>query len=110
MQIASEREHWFCTSGRGARLASYARLLARHGRIEELRQMATGDHEYTAFEPLVTALEEMGRAEEAETLLRDYVAATNCPDNYKVVLMELLVRQGRLDDAVEEGGPTFEDR
>ncbi|MFE4528432.1 hypothetical protein ACFRMO_02290 [Streptomyces anulatus] len=72
--------------------------------------MATGDHEYTAFEPLVTALEEMGRAEEAETLLRDYVAATNCPDNYKVVLMELLVCQGRLDDAVEEAGPTFEDR
>lgn len=90
--------------------ASYARLLARHGRIEELRQMATGDHEYAAFEPLVTAWEEMGRAEEAETLLRDYVAATNCPGNYEVLLMELLVRQGRLDDAVEAVRPTFEDR
>ncbi|MFD7671548.1 hypothetical protein [Streptomyces anulatus] len=31
--------------------------------------MATGDHEYTAFEPLVTALEEMGRAEEAQVMM-----------------------------------------
>ncbi|MFF2173154.1 tetratricopeptide repeat protein [[Kitasatospora] papulosa] len=88
---------------------SYVRLLARHGRIEDLRQMATADQEDAAFEPLVTALENAGRAEEAEALLRDYIAATHCPANYQVLLMELLVRQGRLDDAVEAVSPTFED-
>ncbi|WP_431789220.1 tetratricopeptide repeat protein [Streptomyces sp. G9] len=87
--------------------ASYARLLARHGRIEDLRQMATGDHEPAAFRPLVTALEEAGRPEEAEALLRDYITTTNCPGNYQSLLMELLIRQGRLDDAVEAVRPTF---
>ncbi|WP_179890371.1 tetratricopeptide repeat protein [Streptomyces sp. st140] len=90
--------------------ASYARLLARHRRIEDLHQMALGDHEYTAFRPLVTALEEAGRPEEAESLLREYIPTTNCPGNYQNLLMELLVRQGRLDDAVEAARPTFEDR
>ncbi|WP_329030553.1 MULTISPECIES: hypothetical protein [unclassified Streptomyces] len=89
---------------------SYARLLARHGRIEDLRQMATGDHEYAAFSPLVTALEEAGQPEEAENLLRDYITTTESPGNYQTLLMELLVRQGRLDDAVEAVRPTFEDR
>ncbi|MEU3228223.1 hypothetical protein ABZ695_34390 [Streptomyces sp. NPDC006976] len=89
---------------------SYARLLARHRRIEDLHQMATGDHEYAAFYPLVTALEEEGQPEEAETLLREYITTTDCPGNYQSLLMELLVRQGRLDDAVEAVRPTFEDR
>ncbi|WP_160159805.1 hypothetical protein [Streptomyces sp. WAC05374] len=88
----------------------YARLLARHGRVEELWQLATGGPEYAAFEPLVRVLEETARAEQAETLLREHIATDHCPGNYQVLLMELLVRQGRLDDAVEAVRPTFEDR
>ncbi|MEU7333696.1 hypothetical protein ABZ668_35055, partial [Streptomyces parvus] len=58
----------------------------------------------------MTALEGVGRAEEAETLLRDCIVAADCPGNYGVLLVELLVRQGRLDDAVEAVRPMFEDR
>ncbi|MEV6393415.1 hypothetical protein AB0M39_01265 [Streptomyces sp. NPDC051907] len=90
-------------------VASYAALVARHGRLEELRQMAVGDHAYAAFPPLVKALEQAGRAYEAETLLREYILAVDWPGNYQCLLMELLARQGRIDDAVEAVRPTFDD-
>ncbi|WP_225829204.1 hypothetical protein [Streptomyces naphthomycinicus] len=86
---------------------SYAELLARHGRIEELRELAGGDHAATAVKSYVKALDEGGRAQEAEALLREIIDATGDP-GHRGALVELLARQGRIDDAVEAGRPTFE--
>ncbi|MEU3657283.1 hypothetical protein AB0E67_31730 [Streptomyces sp. NPDC032161] len=88
---------------------SYAELLARHGRMEELRQAATGGHAREAFRPLVMALENAGRAPEGETMLREFIDTTDYPRNYQSLLMELLARQGRIDEAVEAVRTTFED-
>ncbi|MFD8598294.1 tetratricopeptide repeat protein [Kitasatospora sp. NPDC059646] len=83
----------------------YANLLARQGRIEELAELA-------AREPHVVprytqALEETGRAPEAEALLRGRIAAHDGA-NDRVALMHLLARQGRIDEAVETGRPTYD--
>ncbi|MYV97568.1 hypothetical protein [Streptomyces sp. SID3343] len=89
---------------------SYAELLARHGRIEELRQAVTGGHERTALRPLVKALEDAGRAREAETMLREFDDTSNHPRFRRSCLMELLARQQRFDEAVEAVRSTFEER
>ncbi|MER5400702.1 hypothetical protein [Streptomyces sp. NPDC002599] len=86
----------------------YVELLVRHGRIEELRDLATGTQTSTAAGPYVEALENLGRAGEAETYLRDLIAA-ECPGWYESVLMELLIRQGRFDDAIAAVEHTFDD-
>lgn len=86
---------------------SYAGLLARHGRIEELRSLA--DTESHAGVPgYVGALEDAGRAEEAEAYLRGLVAAGK-PGWYESMLMELLFRQGRPADGIEAAAGTFDD-
>ncbi|MFI6038479.1 hypothetical protein ACIBBD_30950 [Streptomyces sp. NPDC051315] len=85
----------------------YAELLARHGRIDELRELATGDHATAALKPYVKALEDRGRAQEAEIILREIIHATDHP-HHRSTLVDLLARQGRIDDAVEVGRPTFE--
>ncbi|MFJ3841312.1 tetratricopeptide repeat protein [Streptomyces sp. NPDC090054] len=87
---------------------SYVELLARHGRIEELRQAATGGQAREALPPLVSALKDAGRAREAETLLRGFIAATDYPGSFQALLMGLLAEQGRIDEAVEVVRPTFE--
>lgn len=88
---------------------TYVRLLARHGRFEELRRAATGDHAREAFRPLVGLLEEEGRSGEAETMLREANAATDFPRGGESLLMELLARQGRFEEAVEAVRHTFDD-
>ncbi|MGW5461570.1 tetratricopeptide repeat protein [Streptomyces sp. NPDC003996] len=85
----------------------YAELLARHGRIEELRDLAD-THRYAAVRPYVTALENLGRAGEAEAYLRDLIAAKH-PGRHESALMGLLIRQGRVDDAIEAVEHTFDD-
>ncbi|MFB7330993.1 hypothetical protein ACFC00_05040 [Streptomyces adustus] len=40
----------------------YVELLARHGRVEDLRDLATGSHQYAAASPYVKVLEDLGRA------------------------------------------------
>ncbi|MGW1976516.1 tetratricopeptide repeat protein [Streptomyces sp. NPDC001889] len=85
----------------------YAHLLARHDRMTELRELATGPHAPAALEPYTTALEERGREAEAEAALREIIDATDHP-NHRSTLMALLARQGRIDEAVEAGAPTFE--
>ncbi|WP_445527142.1 hypothetical protein [Streptomyces cyslabdanicus] len=72
----------------------YAELLARHGRVEELRDLADTQR-YAAVGPYVTALENLGRAGEAEAYLRDLIAAKH-PGWYESALMGLLVRQGQV--------------
>jgi tetratricopeptide (TPR) repeat protein len=86
----------------------YAELLARHGRIEELRDLATGTQKSTAAVPYVKVLENLGRAGEAEAYLRDRIASKH-PGWCESALVELLIRQGRFDDAIETGRHTFDD-
>ncbi|MGW4809385.1 hypothetical protein, partial [Kitasatospora sp. NPDC004272] len=83
----------------------YARLLARQGLVEELGALAAADH-YPAFEVYARALEDAGRADEAEALLRAEVEAHDHPMD-RTALMHLLVRRGRTDEAVEVGRPTY---
>ncbi|MFJ7967244.1 hypothetical protein [Streptomyces sp. NPDC096324] len=86
----------------------YTELLARNGRIEELRDLATGTETSTAAAPYVKALEDLGRAGEAEAYLRDLIAA-KYPGWYDSVLMGLLMRQGRFDEAIAAVEHTFDD-
>ncbi|MFV5998416.1 hypothetical protein ACNPQM_40200, partial [Streptomyces sp. NPDC056231] len=85
----------------------YAELLARCGRIEELGDLAD-THRHAAVRPYVRALESLGRAEEAEAYLRGLIAA-RYPGWYESMLMELLIRQGRFDDAIKAVEHTFDD-
>ncbi|MER7848376.1 hypothetical protein ABTZ03_31070 [Kitasatospora sp. NPDC096077] len=87
----------------------YAKLLARHGRLEELRELATGPARYNAVRPYVAALEAAGRFDEAEDYLRGLIADTPYPGNYESRLMELLMRQGRTEDALQVVEHTFDD-
>lgn len=85
----------------------YAALLARHGRIEELSELGTGDHATAALEHYTKALEDLGRGQEAEAVLREIIDATD-HSNHRSTLIGLLSQQGRIDEAVEAGRPTFE--
>ncbi|MEU6749197.1 tetratricopeptide repeat protein [Spirillospora sp. NPDC046719] len=85
----------------------YAALLARHGRIEQLRELGTGEHAPAALKHYTNALENLGREQEAEIVLREIIDTTDHP-NHRSVLVDLLARQGRIDEAVEVGRPTFE--
>ncbi|MER7582212.1 hypothetical protein [Kitasatospora sp. NPDC097691] len=100
-------------------LEFYAGLLARHRRVEELRALA-GREASVFLGPFVTLMEELGRASEAEAVLRAGVAAADGTDpgdgsgsdtdphsRHRSGLMRLLARQGRLDEAVEAARPTF---
>ncbi|MFE3875474.1 hypothetical protein ACFXPX_13865 [Kitasatospora sp. NPDC059146] len=84
----------------------YAELLARQGLIEELGVLAAEDHR-SALDVYAKALEDAGRAFEAETVLRDGIEAHDHPKE-RAALMRLLVRQGKVDEAVETGRPTYE--
>jgi hypothetical protein len=89
-------------------LSFYAELLARHGRVEELRALATGGHALVFREHYVAVLERLGRAAEAEAFLRE---PTETPDHHSArasTLTALLARQGRLEEAVEAARPTFD--
>ncbi|MGQ4729787.1 tetratricopeptide repeat protein [Streptomyces sp. Ju416(a)] len=88
-------------------LEAYAELLQRQGRMEELRELGTGKHSHTVLRYYARALEDRGRAEEAETVLRRFIATAEHPGRFHWPLIELLSRRGRLDEAVEVGRPTF---
>ncbi|MER6303171.1 hypothetical protein ABT247_26925 [Kitasatospora sp. NPDC001539] len=85
----------------------YAELLARRGRIVELRELAD-THKHAAVHPYVRARESLGQAAEAEAYLRGLIAARH-PGWYESMLMELLIRQGRFDDAIKAAEHTFDD-
>ena len=89
-------------------LEFYAGLLRRHGRFEELRVLATGDHAADTLGDYTQALEEHGRAREAEAVLRRHLDTTGHPA-HRGALVALLSRQGRIDEAVEAARPAFED-
>ncbi|MFD5970896.1 tetratricopeptide repeat protein (plasmid) [Streptomyces sp. NA03103] len=88
-------------------LTAYAELLQRNGRMDELRELGVGEHAHVGLPYYAKALEDRGRADEAESVLRRFLAADEW-DRYRWPLIELLARQGRMDEAVEVGRPTFD--
>ncbi|MFB7501570.1 tetratricopeptide repeat protein [Streptomyces sp. NPDC056161] len=91
-------------------LIAYAELLRRHGRLEELRVLGTGKHAGETLAYYARALEDDGQADEAEAVLRRFIATAEYPDRFRWPLIELLGRQGRIEEAVEVGRPTFDYR
>ncbi|MEU7468852.1 hypothetical protein AB0A94_09895 [Streptomyces sp. NPDC044984] len=89
-------------------LTACAELLRRRGRIEDLRELGTGKHAHATLRPYARALEDRGRTGEAEAVLREFLGSDEYPAPFRWPLTELLARQGRLDDAVEMGRPTFD--
>ncbi|MFC5959732.1 hypothetical protein ACFP51_36635 [Streptomyces pratens] len=89
-------------------LVAYAELLRRHGRLEEMRVLGTGKHAGETLAHYARALEDVGQADEAETVLRRFIAAADYPDRFRWPLIGLLGRQGRIEEAVEVGRPTFD--
>jgi tetratricopeptide (TPR) repeat protein len=89
-------------------LTAYAELLTRQGRIEELHRLGTGPHAGTVLPYYAQALEDRGRSKEAEDVLQAFIGSAKYPDRLRWPLIELLARQGRLDDAIEVGRPTFD--
>lgn len=76
----------------------HAELLARRGRIEELHALAAGTRVSAAARPYVTALEDLGRAGDAEAYLHRLINTARYPTGYHSELLELLLCQGRFDD------------
>lgn len=98
--IAAER------SGTQNTLTAYAELLARHGRLDDLRELATGQHAHTVLDIFAGALRDRGRAEEAETVMREAIATDNWV-GYRAWLSSVLLQDGRLDDAITVAEPGF---
>ncbi|WP_227745303.1 tetratricopeptide repeat protein [Streptomyces nodosus] len=87
-------------------LTAYAELLARHHRLDELRELATGQDAHTVLHIYAGALRDHGRAHEAETVMRDAIAADDWV-GYRAWLSSALLRDGRLDDAIAVAEPGF---
>ncbi|MFE4424907.1 hypothetical protein [Streptomyces sp. NPDC056817] len=87
-------------------LTAHAELLARHGRLDELRELATGQNAHTVLDIYAGALRDHGRAEEAETVMREAIAADDWV-GYRAWLSSALLRDGRLDDAIAVAEPGF---
>lgn len=89
-------------------LIAYAELLRRHGGVEELRVLGTGERADETLAYYARALEDNGQAGEAEAVLRRFIAAAEYPDRFRWPLIELLGGQGRIEEAIEVGRPTFD--
>ncbi|MCF2527776.1 hypothetical protein [Yinghuangia soli] len=87
----------------------YARLLARRGRTETLRELADADA-YGILPFYLTALEAQGRDDEAEAYLRARMSTAQRPWVYESQLMELLMRRHRFAEAIDAVDHTFESR
>ncbi|MFH8582510.1 tetratricopeptide repeat protein [Streptomyces zaomyceticus] len=87
-------------------LTAYAELLSRHGQLDDLRELATGEHAHTVLDIFASALRDCGRAEEAETVMREAIATDDWP-GYRAWLSAVLLQDGRLDDAITVAEPGF---
>lgn len=87
-------------------LTAYAELLGRHGRLGELRELATGRDAHAALDIYADALRDRGRAGEAERVMREAIAADDWV-GYRAWLSSALLRDGRLDDAITVAEPGF---
>nr|WP_181396746.1 tetratricopeptide repeat protein [Streptomyces sp. FT05W] len=88
-------------------LTAYAELCQRNGRMDELRELGIGEHAHVDLPYYARGLEDRGRADEAETVLRRFMAADEW-GRFRRPLIELLWRQGRIAEAVKVGRPTFD--
>ncbi|MFI9724694.1 hypothetical protein [Streptomyces sp. NPDC052092] len=88
-------------------LTAYAELLQRNRHMDELRELGIGKHAHVGLPYYARALEDHGRSDEAETVLRRFIAADEW-DHFRWPLIELLGRQGRFEEAIEVGRPTFD--
>ncbi|MGW1638451.1 hypothetical protein [Streptomyces lavendulae] len=87
-------------------LITYAELLARHGRLDELRALASGQHAHSVLCHYADALRVRGRVQEAETVMRDAIAADDWV-GYRAWLSSALLQDGRLDDSITVAEPGF---
>ncbi|MFE0772697.1 hypothetical protein [Streptomyces sp. NPDC058861] len=87
-------------------LVAHAELLARHGRLDELRELTTGRDARTTLPVYARALWDHGRVREAEAVMRDAIAADDW-DGYRAWLSSALWRDGRPDDAIAVAEPGF---
>ncbi len=87
-------------------LTAYAELLARHGRLDTLRTLATGQDARTLLHIYAGALRDHGRTQEAETVMREAIAADDWV-GHRAWLSSALLRDGRLDDAITVAEPGF---
>ncbi|MFF2628619.1 hypothetical protein ACFVUN_22940 [Kitasatospora griseola] len=79
-----------------------ADLLARHGRIGDLRAYAAGEHRGFAAERLAEELEERGDVDGAAAVYRNPDNPPHWRYNHAVALAQLLARHGRGGEAIEE--------
>ncbi|NYV74049.1 lipopolysaccharide assembly protein LapB [Streptomyces sp. UH6] len=87
-------------------LTAYAELLARHGRLDELREPATGKDARALLAVYAGALRDHGRGQEAERVMREAIAADDWV-GHRSWLSTALLRDGRLDDAIAVAEPGF---
>ncbi|KUH35643.1 MULTISPECIES: hypothetical protein [Streptomyces] len=87
-------------------LTAYAELLARQGRLDELRELVNGQDARTLLHIYVGALRDHGQAEEAERVMREAIAADDWV-GYRAWLSSVLLQDGRLDDAIAVAEPGF---
>ncbi|MGS2592023.1 tetratricopeptide repeat protein [Streptomyces hebeiensis] len=78
-----------------------AALLARHGRLDELRAAAATDDSGHAVQRLAKLLEERGDAEGAITAYRQADRPTAHDPNSTFELAQLLARHGRANEAID---------
>ncbi|MFJ5927060.1 hypothetical protein ACIQF6_31170 [Kitasatospora sp. NPDC092948] len=90
-------------------VTAYAELLARHGRLPELRDLVLGGHAYAAQQAYVDALRDAGRAAEAEAFLRERLDSASTSAAARALLVELLLALHRVDEAIAAAHGTFED-
>ncbi|MFE5523004.1 hypothetical protein ACFQ9Q_35625, partial [Streptomyces virginiae] len=87
-------------------LTAYAELLARHGRLDALRELATGADAHTVLGIYAQALCDHGHADEAEAVMREAIAADDWV-GHRAWLSATLLRDNRLDDAIAVAEPGF---
>ncbi|WP_046777439.1 tetratricopeptide repeat protein [Streptomyces yangpuensis] len=87
-------------------LTAYAELLARHGRLDTLRELAAGGDARTVLDTYARALRDHGRADEAEAVMREAIAADDWV-GHRARLSATLLCDGRLDDAIAVAEPGF---
>ncbi|GLW69706.1 hypothetical protein Kpho02_20050 [Kitasatospora phosalacinea] len=79
-----------------------ADLLARHGRIGELRAYADSEQHGHAAQRLAEVLEERGDEEGATAVYRAFAEKPHGAERVGHLLSRLLVRRGRIDEAIAE--------